>query len=481
MSRTRLLVVDDELSMREFLSILLTKDGHAVDTAVDGHDAVKKIAQHRYDLVITDIKMPGLSGVDVLRAAKEKDPEAAVVMITAYASPESVTEAIELGATDYVTKPFRVDDLKHVIRKSLENRSLLRENIQLRTELGNRYGFANIFGAHDSMREIYEMIKRVSATRSNVLILGETGTGKELVAKAIHFNSPRSSMPFVVVNCGAIPETLWESELFGHRKGAFTGATSDKRGLFQAAHQGTLFLDEVGEIPLNIQVKLLRATQERKVLAIGATQDEIVDVRIIAATNRDLEKEVGEGTFREDLYYRLNVIAINIPPLRERASDIPMLANFFLEKFATQLQKDVRRISNEAMELLRAYPFPGNVRELENAMERAVTLETTNVILPESLTPKIRRAPAPVESVFDAIQVTSAGLDLENVVADLEKRLLTQALELTGGNKTEAAKLLRISFRSFRYRLQKYGLETDDGVPLGDEEGGAFGEGESRS
>lgn len=464
MPGARLLVVDDELSMREFLHILLTKEGYHVDTAVNGQEAIRLLESHRYDLVVTDIKMPGLGGVDVLRAARKKDTEMAVVMITAYASPESVKEAVDLGATDYVTKPFRVDDLKHVIASSLEKSTLVRENIHLKAELGNRYGYSNIFGAHPSMREIYDLIKRVSATRSNVLILGETGTGKELVAKAIHFNSPRSSNPFVVVNCGAIPDSLWESELFGHRKGAFTGAVSEKRGLFQVAHQGTLFLDEVGEIPLNIQVKLLRVIQERKLLPIGATQDEIVDVRIIAATNRDLEREVGEGRFREDLYYRLNVIAINIPPLRERTSDIPMLVNFFMEKFATEIAKDVRKISSEAMDILKNYNFPGNVRELENIIERAVTLDTSGVILPESLPKRIRaQTDASMESEEGTPRVTAQGINLEDEVARFERRLLTEALELSDGVKTEAARLLGITFRSFRYRLRKYGLETDSG------------------
>ncbi|MCB1152699.1 MAG: sigma-54-dependent Fis family transcriptional regulator [Deltaproteobacteria bacterium] len=449
--------------MREFLQIFFEKEGFSVDTAETGSAAIDKLAAKTYDLVITDLKMPGLSGLDVLKAAKARNPDMAVVMITAYASPESVAEALEYGATDYVNKPFRVDDLKHVVHAALEKETLRRDNIRLRAELGSRYGFANIFGAHESMREVYELIKRVSDTKSNVLILGETGTGKELAAKAIHFSSFRSSGPFVVVNCGAIPDSLWESELFGHKKGAFTGAVSDKKGLFQAAKGGTMFLDEVGEIPLAVQVKLLRAIQERRVLSVGSTQDEAIDVRIIAATHRDLEHDVAQGNFRQDLYYRLNVIAIRMPPLRERRSDIPMLANYFLEKYATEIHKDVTKVASETMEMLKAYNYPGNVRELENILERAVTFETSNVIMPESLPPRLRNVEDPYgEDDLSAATVSPEGIDLEAVVGEFEKRLLLQALSQAGGVKKKAAKLLKISFRSFRYRLQKYGLDEGD-------------------
>jgi len=471
MSKARILVVDDELSMRDFLQILFTKEGYAVETAESGNEAVKKLSGSAFDLVITDLKMPGMSGIEVLRTAKAKNPDTAVIMITAYASPESVTEALDLGATDYVNKPFRVEDLQHVVKAALEKKELVRENIQLKAELGSRYGFANIFGAHKSMRIIYELIKRVSMTKSNILILGETGTGKELVAKAIHFNSPRSSFPFIVVNCGAIPETLWESELFGHKKGSFTGAIAETKGLFQTANKGTLFLDEVGEIPLRIQVKLLRAIQERKVLPVGSTQSETVDVRIIAATNRNLEEDVRKGRFREDLYYRLNVIAISIPPLRERASDIPMLANYFLEKYTTEISKDIRNISEEAMEILKVHRYPGNVRELENTIERAVTLEQTNVILPESLPRTLFLSPGISEDVMIGdIRLGPDGIDMESIMGAIEKKLLMQALDRAGGVKKRAAELLKITFRSFRYRLQKYGLETENEDYFMDEE-----------
>jgi len=462
MAKSRLLVVDDELSMREFLQILFVKEGYAVETAEGGAEAIKKLSGSAFDLVITDLKMPGISGMNVLRVAKEKNPDVAVIMITAYASPESVREALDLGAMDYVNKPFRVDDLKHVVKAALEKQELVRENIQLKAELGSRYGFANIFGAHKSMREIYELIKRVSTTKSNVLILGETGTGKELVAKAIHFNSARSSGPFVVVNCGAVPEALWESELFGHKKGSFTGAVSDKKGLFQMANKGTLFLDEVGEIPHYIQVKLLRGIQERNVQPVGSTQLDTVDVRIIAATNKDLAKEVAKGRFREDLFYRLNVIAIDLPPLRDRSSDIPMLANYFLEKYSTELSKDIRKISEEAMEILKSHRYPGNVRELENIIERALTFEQTNVILPESLPSGLQTAEESAGDQVGDVRLGPDGIDLEKVIDAMERRLLFQALEQAGGVKKQAAELLKISFRSFRYRLQKYGLETGE-------------------
>ncbi|MBZ0274226.1 sigma-54 dependent transcriptional regulator [bacterium] len=475
MSKPRLLVVDDELSMREFLQILFVKEGFDVVAAESGIAAVKKLADESFDVVLTDLKMPGMSGIEVLRSAKERNPDVAVIMITAYASPESVNEALDLGATDYVNKPFRVDDLKHVVSGALNKQQLVRENIRLKAELGSRYGYANIFGAHQSMREVYEMIKRVSTTRSNILILGETGTGKELVAKAIHFNSPRSPEPFVVVNCGAIPETLWESELFGHKRGSFTGAIADKRGLFQSAHKGTLFLDEVGEMPGPIQVKLLRAIQERTVMPVGAMAPEAVDVRIIAATNRVLEKEVEQGQFRQDLYYRLNVIAINIPPLRDRASDIPMLANYFLEKFATESGKDVRKISEEAMSILKVYDYPGNVRELENIMERAVTLTRTNIILPDYLPPRIRAHSASGGGASaNLLNVPPDGLDLDARLADIERLLLTQALEHAGGVKTRAAQMLRVTFRSLRYRLQKLGMDDESETADDSEEAAAL-------
>ncbi len=461
MAKPKILVVDDELSLREFLQIFFEKEGYHVEKAENAKVAFQKLQTHSYDLVITDLKMPGASGIEVLRYAKEKNPDAAVVLITAYATPESLKEALDLGVTDYVNKPFRVEDLKHVVHSALEKQTLVRENIQLKAELGSRYGFANIFGAHPAMREVYELIKRVSDTRSNILILGETGTGKELAANAIHFNSPRSSEPFAVVNCAAIPDTLWESELFGHKKGAFTGAIADKCGQFTMANKGTLFLDEIGEIPLLIQVKLLRAIQERKVRAIGSVSDETIDVRIIAATNRNLEKMVANGEFREDLYYRLNVIAIRMPPLRDRASDIPILANYFLEKFTTEINRDIRKISTEAMNLLRQYRYPGNVRELENIIERGVTLELSNVVLPESLPPRLRKTGMPTDIASTVAQIPFEGLDLEKALEDFERQLISKALIQTKGVKNKAARLLKVSFRSFRYRLQKYGLDSD--------------------
>ncbi len=464
MSKARLLIVDDELSMREFLKILFLKEGYEVVTAESGAGALKEMADTQFDLVITDLKMPGISGIEVLRAAKKRDPEIPVVIITAYANPESVSEALDLGVADYVNKPFRVDDLKHVIESSLKKQDLVRENIQLRVELGSRHGFGNIFGAHPRMREVYELIKRVSPSKSNIIILGETGTGKELVAKAIHFDSPRSGGPFIVVNCGAIPETLWESEMFGHKRGAFTGAIAEKTGLFQLANKGTIFLDEVGEMPPSIQVKILRAIQEREVLRIGGTVPETVDVRIIAATNRNLDEEVEKGNFREDLFYRLNVIAIHLPPLRERASDVPMLANFFLEKFATEVGKNIRKISEETMELLGFYQYPGTVRELENIIERAVTLEQTNIIHKDSLPPRvIPRKKGAIPSTGLPAGLEDEGIDLERHLGEMEKEWLLWALQQTGGVKKKAAKLLKISFRSFRYRLKKYGYDVNFG------------------
>jgi len=456
-----ILIVDDELSMREFLEILLRKEGYTVATASGGKEALVLIEGHDYDLAICDIMMPRVDGMQVLRRVKETSPETQVIMITAFASTESAVEAMKIGAYDYITKPFKVDEIKLIIAKALEKSRLVQENALLRQELKTQYSFENLVGSSRPMLELYEMIRQVAVTRSNILISGESGTGKELVAKAIHYLSPRKDQPFLTVNCGAIPRELMESELFGYKKGAFTGAYQHKKGLFEIADQGTVFLDEIGELEPSIQVKLLRAIQDKTFKAVGGLEDVSVDVRVIAATNLNLEEAVAQGRFREDLYYRLNVIRLRMPPLRERKEDIPLLAQHFLEIYSKELGKQIKKISHEAELRLLAYDYPGNVRELENIIERAAALEHHDAILPESL-PEFLLKPAEAVAPPAAVGLPEQGMNLDDTIEDIERRLITEALRRTKGVKKDAAELLGISFRSFRYRLAKLGLATDD-------------------
>ncbi len=459
--KPKILVVDDEESLREFLEIMLKREGYDITTAENGEVALKHLAKTSYDVVITDLQMPKVHGMQVLSKAKEMDPELVVIVITAFGSTESAVEAMKLGAYDYITKPFKIDEIKLIIKKALEKRILSRENILLKKELGSKYNFGNLVGSAASMLKIYDLIQRVCETKTNVLITGESGTGKELVAKAVHYNGLLKDKPFVTVNCGAIPENLIESELFGHKKGSFTGAIADKLGLFEVANGGTIFLDEIGEIPLQTQVKLLRVLQEKTFKRVGSTEDITVNIRIMAATNKDLMQEVTQGRFREDLYYRLNVIHIQLPPLREKREDIPILAQHFLEKYNKQLDKDIKKISKEAMDALISYDYPGNVRELENIIERTVSLERGAAILPESLPPAIfHPAAAFIRRGGNSEQmITMDGVKLEEIVGNLEKDLIEKALKKAGGVKKKAAKLLGISFRSIRYRLEKYGMD----------------------
>lgn len=457
----KILIVDDELSMREFLEILLKKNDYEVEVAEGGKQAIERIDKNEFDLVITDVKMPEMDGIQVLKYVQDTSPRTSVVMITAFASMEQAVEAMKLGAFDYITKPFKVDEILHIIKNAIEKQVLQEENIQMKRELKSRYSFDNLIGGSPQMLHIYDLIKRVAPTKTNVLVMGESGTGKELAAKSIHYNSPRKDKAFVTINCGAIPENLLESELFGHKKGSFTGASSDSKGLFAMADKGTVFLDEMGDLPFALQVKLLRALQERRFLPIGATSYVEVDVRIISATNKELEKEVRNGTFREDLYYRLNVISFRMPPLREHPLDVPMLAEFFLEKYCKEQEKEIIKISQETMKVLERYHYPGNVRELENIIERAVALERSGVILKESLPNNVIRATLGDSSPSPEIVLPENGLDLDELLDSFEQSMLTQALEKSGGVKKKAARLLRISFRSLRYRLKKYGLDTD--------------------
>ncbi len=453
---SKILVVDDEQSMRDFLAIMLKKEGHDVVTAGNGNDALKAVQAEIFDLVISDVKMPGIDGIEVLKTVKDISSETVVIMITAYATAETAVEAMKLGASDYVIKPFKIDELKIIINNSLEKRHLRNENILLKREMASRAGFDNFIGKSEPMQKVFALIRQVADTNSTVLITGESGTGKELVAKAIHFSSPRKKKPFVTVNCGALPETLLESELFGYMKGAFTGATSNKQGLFEAANEGTIFLDEISATTPALQIKLLRVLQEREFMRVGGTSGVHVDVRVIAASNKDLTSEVAKGSFREDLFYRLNVIPIRLPPLRERKEDIPLLVDFFLRKFPNKDEGRVltKSISPDAMKAIMNYQWPGNVRELENLIERLVIMAPGEAIQSEQVPDNVKNVMPCSELV--SLDIPDEGLDLEAMLENAEKTLLRKALEKTGGVKTEAAKLLKLSFRSLRHRLQKY-------------------------
>lgn len=467
--KSRILVVDDEESIREFLEIMLKKENYEVTTAEDGLRAKEILAKKTFDMVISDMQMPNVTGIELLQHVKETYPDMVFMIITAFGTTESAVDAMKMGAYDYVTKPFKIDEVRLNIANALRSKNLETEVRVLKKELVKEYSFQNMVGNSSAMHSVFDLIKRVSQAPTNVLITGESGTGKEVIAKAIHYNGPLKDKPFVTINCGAIPENLMESEMFGHKKGSFTGAIADKAGLFEVADGGTLFLDEVGELPLSIQVKLLRAIQERVIRRVGATEDMKVDVRIIAATNRNLEDMVAKGTFRQDLFYRLNVIGIKSPPLRERAEDIPLLATHFLKKYNDKLNKSISSISTEAMEILKNYSYPGNVRELENMIERTVALEAGSTILPESLPPMVNTSSGRKMASSNEIEIGDSGLDLDKVMGQIEKELLLKAIHAAGGVKKKAAKLLHISFRSMRYRIEKYNLGVVGDDELDDE------------
>jgi two-component system, NtrC family, response regulator PilR len=455
----RILVVDDERSMRELLAIVLRREGYHVMLADCGQTAVTALQRGPVDLLISDIKMPDMSGVDVLKTAKGLDAGLAAIMMTAFASTETAVEAMRLGACDYLIKPFDLDELKLKVREKLEARQLRQENVLLKRALNESHQFAGIIGRSPAMLAVFDLIQTVARTTSTVLVTGESGTGKELVARAVHHHSLRRERPFVALNCGALPEALLESELFGHMRGAFTGADSNKKGLVEVAEQGTIFLDEIGEMSPMMQVKLLRVLQERTFRRVGGLEEVEADIRVIAATNQELPKMVADGKFREDLFYRINVIPVALPPLRERREDIPLLAEHFLQKFARQMEKDMHGISGEAVALLAAHHWPGNIRELENAMERAVALERTPVILPESLPGPIRLGTASEPAAPQVQTLPETGFDLEQHVKQVERTYIAQALSRAGGVQVRAAELLGMSFRSFRYYAKKYNLK----------------------
>ncbi len=455
----QILVVDDELSMRELLDYVLSKEGYVVSLAENGHNALKMLDKNDYDLVLCDIRLGDISGLDVLKSMRQKNRTATTIMISAYATAEDAVEAMNHGAYDYLPKPFDNKELKQTIKKALDLKTLAHEKQALDSELKKNVHFGKIIGNSPPMMHIYDMIRQVSKTRTNILITGESGTGKESIAKAIHDESDRKDQPFVAINCGGIPEALLESELFGHKKGSFTGAAYDKKGLFETAHKGTVFLDEIGELSLLLQVKLLRAVQERVIKPVGGNDDVPVNIRIISATNKKLEEEVIAGNFREDLFYRLNVIVIKVPPLRERKSDLRALAQHFLDKYARDMGKEITKISTYAIDLLEKYDFPGNIRELENLIERSVALTSTNIILPDSLAISFhkRRWIEGIGRRFDLDDV-ARGVFLEEILEEIERAYIGKAMEIAEGNKKKAAELLGIRYRSLWHRMDKMGM-----------------------
>ena len=468
----KILIIDDELSMRELLSILFSSDGYTILSCASAEEAMGNLHQFQPDIILSDMNLPGISGLEFLEHVRKWNENCPFVVITAFGSTDTAVRAMKLGASNYVLKPFNNDELRLVVQRSLGSKALLEENTRLKGVLENVY-FGRLVGSSHPMMQVYDLIRRVKDSRINCMILGESGTGKEQVARAIHFNSNRKQGPFVALNCGAIPETLMESELFGHKKGSFTGAIRDKVGLFQAADKGTLFLDEIDALPLSEQVKILRSIQERKILPIGGVQEVSIDVRIICATNQDLEVAIKENRFREDLFYRLNVVEIFLPPLRERGEDIHLLTKHFLQKYALEYGKQIVGIAPDAMNIIRNHPFFGNIRELQNLIERAVALCIGGIIqcddLPRNLihTPNSRieeKIPMLDEEkiqkeIFSEEIFPEEGVNLDAILLEKEREWINKALLYTDGNKTKASKLLGMTFRSFRYRLTKLGLE----------------------
>jgi two-component system response regulator PilR (NtrC family) len=450
-----ILVVDDELSMREFLEILLAKEGYAVSCAASGEDACTMLNTEVFDLVITDIRMDNMDGITVLKRVKEVNSETPVIIISAFATAETAVEAMREGAYDYIPKPFEVDEFRKIVRDAIHRKAISKDREDDYLSKGLHFG--RLIGESPQMKRIYELIRRVADTKTNILISGESGTGKEFVARAIYEQSPRNDKPFVVINCAGIPETLIESELFGYKKGAFTGANTDRGGFFEAADGGTVFFDEVGELSPAIQVKLLRVIQEKTFTRIGETQERTVDVRFISATNKDLEQEVMGGKFREDLFFRLNVIEIQMPPLRERKGDLPLLSHHFLAKYSKELGKDIKKVSTYAMDILSKYHFPGNVRELENIIERSVALETSNIVLPQSLTLSNFKKTR-ISKDRRRTDLGPDGIKLDEVIAEVERNYLIKAMEIARGSRQRAAELLGITIDSLKYRISKLNI-----------------------
>jgi len=453
----KILIVDDEKSILDLLTVVFKKEGYKVETSPSAPKALDLIDKDDFSLIISDIKLPQQSGMDILRHVKEKKPFIPVIMITAYGTIKQAVEALKEGAMDYVVKPFDVDELRIIVAQGLERGKLEQENILLKKQLREKYSFENIVGKSKKMKEVYGLIEKIAATDSTVLIKGESGTGKELAARAIYVLSHRREKPFVSINCGAVPESLLESELFGHRRGAFTGAVAEKKGLFEVAESGVLFLDEVGEMSTMTQVKLLRALQDKKLRRVGGTEEIPVDVRIIAATNQNLMKKIEEGKFREDLFYRLNVLALEMPPLRKRKEDLALLVSHFIKKYCQEMGRKTKRIAPEVMNIFESYPWPGNVRELENVIERIVAIEERGIITQESL-PEELLAP---HKKPDTSYLFEPGFKLNVHLDDIAKNYIEQARQAAGGKLRETASILGISYRTLRYLIDKYGLKSN--------------------
>lgn len=454
---SNILIVDDEQSYRQLLSLVFEGDGHKIRTAMNGRQALELLQESPADVIISDVKMPDMDGIEMLRAVRETQPDLGVILMTAFASVETAREAFKLGADDFIQKPFDVEELKLIVRKTLEKQELIVENRAFKRAQRDRGSIKNIVGASAKMDAIFQMIETVAEVQSTVLLTGESGTGKELVARAIHDQSPRGERPFISINCGAFTETLLESELFGYVKGSFTGANTNRKGLFEAADKGTIFLDEIGEMSPAMQVKLLRVLQERRVRPVGAHDELPIDARVIAATNRDLKQMSGEGTFREDLFYRISVIPIHLPPLRERSEDIPALVEHFMRKFGEQTGKSLT-LSPKTMQLLENYAWHGNVRELEHTIERAVALERGDEIQPERLPDHISNYnPDRIRSEFD---LPADGIDLASHLENLEKTYVVEALRQSAGSQTKAAELLQMQVRSLRHLLDKHSIRS---------------------
>ena len=454
--KLRILIVDDEENMRHMLKVLLEKEGYVGEAAADGQEALKKFEQNAFDFVLCDIRMPRMDGPELLQEMRRRQIPATVIMMSAYGSEDTALEAMKLGAYDYISKPFKAEEIVLTLKKAEERERLQKENLLLRRQVLKEYGFGNIITKNERMQEILQTITKIAEYKSTVLIVGESGTGKELIAKALHYSSLRRDGPFIPVNCGAIPENLLESELFGHVRGAFTDASYTKKGLFEEADGGTLFLDEIGELPLLLQVKLLRVLQEEEVRRVGDTKPIRVNVRIIAATIRDLAEEVKKGAFRSDLYYRLNVLALQLPPLRERRDDIPTLVDAFIERYNYRLQRQIKGISKEALGILMDYNWEGNVRELENAIERAMALAEGNRIEVHNLPPQLREVKTGGE-----LTIPDYEYSIKKVNRQVEEELIRRALRRTGGNRTQAAKLLEISHRALLYKIKDFGIEEE--------------------
>ena len=455
----RILIVDDDPSNREGLSLLLGQENYLVEGAASGEEALKLIEKSPVEVMITDLFLPGMSGIEILKQVKENAPLTNVILVTGKASAESAVEAMKEGAFDYITKPVNIEHLKVQVAKALEKNKLLVENLYLREQLHGRYRFDNIIGTSPAMQKVFQRMEKIVETDSTILILGESGTGKELVAKALHFNGPRKDKPYVAINCGAIPSELLESELFGHVKGSFTGAVSDKAGKFEVANGGTIFLDEIGTMPQHLQTKLLRVLQEQEIERVGSSKALKLNVRVISATNANLQEEVRQGRFRDDLFYRLNVIPIELPPLRDRREDISVLVRHFLQKICPEMRRPVMNISPAAMRALEAYNWPGNVREIENVVERIVALTDGNMIHPSDLPEGIGKVAIDGHQDLYAPRVTSDGVDMPQVISGIEKRLISEALEMGKGVKARAARMLGINRTTLVEKMKRLGLE----------------------